>query len=104
MHRRHFVSMLGLGLLGAGATMSALAQPVGEDPTIAPPAPRVEVIPARPGPRYFWINGHWRWDGRAHVWVPGHWEPNRDGLVWVPAHWARRGGFWHFLPGHWRRV
>lgn len=40
----------------------------------APPAERVEVIPAeRPG--YAWDRGHWKWQRGAYAWVPGHWQP-----------------------------
>jgi len=40
------------------------------------PAPRVEVIPARPSP--------------AHVWVAGRWERDGDGWVWINGVWVRR--------------
>ena len=68
----------------------------------APPAPRVEVAPAAPGPEYVWVGGYWSWQGRW-VWVPGHWA-TRPGprSTWVAGHWAprRRGYVW--VPGHWR--
>jgi hypothetical protein len=43
---------------------------VNVDIDVAPPAPRVEVVPAaRPG--WVWAPGYWAWRGREHVWVGG---------------------------------
>jgi hypothetical protein len=50
-----------------------------------------------PGPSYFWVNGHWRWENGAHVWVPGRWEASRPSEIWVPAHWVQRGGGWVYV-------
>lgn len=41
----------------------------------APPAPKVEEVPAPPAPDYVWINGAWRWDGSVYIWVKGTWKP-----------------------------
>jgi hypothetical protein len=71
---------------------------------VGPPAPIVEVRPVAPGPRYVWVNGYHRWDGRAYVWVPGKWAvPPRARAVWVPGRWVheKRGYYW--VDGHWRR-
>jgi hypothetical protein len=68
----------------------------------APPAPRVEVVPAAPYAGAVWIGGHWRWEGRRHVWVGGHYERARPGFAWEPAHWPREPHGWRFVPGHWR--
>ncbi|QCP50836.1 hypothetical protein FAZ95_17765 [Trinickia violacea] len=67
---------------------------------MAPPPPRVEVVP---GPRagYVWDPGHWRWVGGRYVWVGGHWQPVRPGVRWVPGHWAPYRGTWRWIPGHW---
>ena len=70
--------------------------------TEAPPAPRVEVIPAAPSPAHVWVGGYWSWQGRW-VWVPGHWASRpAPSSTWVAGHWAprRRGYVW--VPGHWR--
>jgi hypothetical protein len=72
------------------------------DIDIAPPAPRVEVLPpARPG--FVWAPGFWEWRDRAHVWVPGRWVPERRGFHWVPDRWEQRGPHWHHVEGHWER-
>lgn len=71
---------------------------------VGPPAPIVEVRPVAPGPRYAWVQGYHRWDGRAYLWVPGRWAvPPRASAAWVPGRWVheRRGYYW--VDGHWRR-
>jgi WXXGXW repeat (2 copies) len=70
---------------------------------IGPPVPIVEVRPVAPGPRYVWVDGYHRWDGRAYAWVPGRWVlPPRAHAVWVPGRWVheKRGYYW--VDGHWR--
>ncbi|HTQ53818.1 MAG TPA: hypothetical protein VMI94_05110 [Bryobacteraceae bacterium] len=70
---------------------------------IRPPAAIVEARPVRPGPRYVWIAGYHRWDGRAYAWVPGRWElPPRPRAVWVAHRWRHVHGGWVMVEGHWR--
>jgi hypothetical protein len=68
----------------------------------APPPPKVEVKPARPGPTAVWIDGHWKWSRNRYVWVAGHWEKNPRG-AWVPGRWEKRARGHVWVPGHWRR-
>jgi hypothetical protein len=75
---------------------------VGIDIEIAPPAPRVEVVPA-PRVGYVWAPGYWEYRERAHVWVPGRWVRERRGYHWVPDRWDQRGPRWHHERGHWER-
>jgi hypothetical protein len=97
------VSLMSLCVLGSPVVMPALASAaVGIDIEIAPPAPRVEVLPA-PRPGYVWAPGFWEYRDRAHVWVPGHWVGERRGYHWVPDRWDQRGPRWHHEPGHWQR-
>lgn len=84
-----------------GAPTLALAG-IGVDITIAPPAPRVEVVPA-PRPGFVWAPGYWEYRGGAHVWVPGRWMGERRGYHWIPDRWEPRGPRWHHEPGHWER-
>jgi len=68
-------------LLAAIAVSAAMASlPVAAraiiDIEIAPPAPRVEVVPP-PRVGYAWTPGYWRWNGRRHVWINGVWVPAR---------------------------
>lgn len=69
---------------------------------VQPPPPRIEVVPAPPGARYFWVWGHWHWDGARHVWIGGHWEAERVGFHWVPAHWVPSPNGWRLVGGHWQ--
>jgi len=70
---------------------------------VGPPAPIAEVRVAPPGPRYVWVEGYHRWDGRAYAWVPGRWVvPPRARAAWVPARWVQERRGWYFVPGHWR--
>ncbi len=88
--------LFGVLLAAAGASAQVVVR-------IGPPAPRHEVIPARPGPNYVWVGGFHRYDGHAYVWVPGHYVmPPRPHARWVPGHWAHRHGGYVWIDGHWR--
>jgi hypothetical protein len=71
---------------------------------IAPPPPRVEVIPAAPASHWYWVGGHWKWEGGGYQWVGGHWVEPRPGEVFVQAFWTREGGGWEFHPAQWRPI
>lgn len=99
MNPRILALIVLVGSLASGARLDALPVYV----KIAPPAARVEVRVASPGPGFVWVEGYHRWHGGAYVWVPGRWTlPPRPGAVWVPGHWkgTRRG--WVWKAGHWR--
>jgi len=72
--------------------------------TTEPPLPRVESVPISPGPNYFWIGGHWKWEAGQYLWVPGYWEASRAGWYWIPAHWVRDGPTWRYASGYWQRI
>jgi len=70
---------------------------------VAPPAPRREVLVARPGPGFVWVGGYWRPQAREWVWVAGRWQrPPRAGAVWVAPRYERRRGSWVIVGAHWR--
>jgi hypothetical protein len=69
---------------------------------VAPPAPRVEVMPA-PRANRVWVAGHWEWRGRQHQWVPGVWIRERRGYQYVQPNWVERDGRWSMQRGTWRR-
>jgi WXXGXW repeat (2 copies) len=71
--------------------------------SVAPPAPRVEVIGTPPQPGYVWLGGYWNWAGGRHVWVAGHWEARHPGYHWVPHEWVAAEGGWRLREGHWAR-
>ncbi|WYX22962.1 YXWGXW repeat-containing protein [Achromobacter xylosoxidans] len=58
---------------------------------VAPPPPRVEVLPP-PRVGYVWAPGHWEWVGGRHAWIGGVWMPARPGYVYhgpvAPAAWT----------------
>ncbi len=69
-----------------------------------PPAEQVEVIPASPGPNYYWVKGRWKWDNRWS-WTNGSWvvRPSAHS-TWVPGYWIKhhhRHG-WYWVEGHWQ--
>jgi hypothetical protein len=67
-----------------------------------PPAQRVEVVGAAPGPGYVWVRGYYRWVGDGYAWVPGHWVvPVRGYHRWVPGYWAHDRRGWYRVEGHW---
>ena len=72
------------------------------DIIVAPPAPRVEVVPP-PRAGYVWAPGYWAWRGHEHVWVSGRWLAERHGYHWVPDRWEQRGDHWHYYHGYWER-
>lgn len=104
--RNSFLATIALGamLLAEGAFNRAEAVWV----RMPPPRPvSVGVVGRRPGPRYVWTRGYYRWGGprvrRGFVWVPGRWRrPPRAGAVWVSPRWRRSRGGYAFVSGRWR--
>lgn len=103
-------STLGGGLLLATLASAALAQapPIPPLPpleiriaTAAPPSPRREVVRARPGPQFDWVEGAWHWED-GWVWIPGRWivRPTVE-AKWVRASYAKVDGGWKYVPPHW---
>jgi hypothetical protein len=68
-----------------------------------PPPPPREVIAVRPGPRYVWVPGYYRYTGRHYGWVKGYWaKPPRPHARWVPGYWTPRRGGHVWVGGYWR--
>jgi hypothetical protein len=58
---------------------------------VAPPAPRVEDMPAaRDG--YVWASGYWTWNGSSYEWVPGRYVPALAGYRYVAPRWESLDG------------
>jgi len=95
-------------LILAGLAMLAGVQPANAGVAVAirvgPPAPRREVVVARPGYPAVWVGGHWAWRvrGNRYVWVPGSWVRARPGAVWVEGRWVHRRDGWVYREGSWR--
>lgn len=88
------------GLLGLGT--AAQAQ-YGAVVTVAPPAPRYEVVPA-PRAGWVWAPGHWEWQGNRHVWMQGTWLRERSGYEYRAPRWVQRGnGEWILVGNNWER-
>jgi hypothetical protein len=93
-------------LLGLCITAGAITAPAVQAArfdvgiNIAPPEPRIEIVPAaRVG--YVWAPGYWDYRGGSHVWVGGRWRGERHGYHWAPDHWEQHGNRWHRNAGHW---
>jgi hypothetical protein len=83
------------------ATPTPPAPVVVEQPP--PVTPQVEVIPASPGPAYYWTPGYWAWRRHVWVWVGGAWVIRpRPAAIWVGGHWDRRDRGWVWVEGGWR--
>lgn len=68
-----------------------------------PPPPQEETRSPAPGPKYSWVDGHWKWTGNRYVWVSGHWEKQKGNKTFVAGHWDKTARGWRWVPGHWRR-
>jgi hypothetical protein len=94
-------------LLCTALVLGAAIVPVAGDAKeiivqIAPPALRVETVPA-PRVGYVWAPGYWGWRSNKHVWVGGHYIRERHGYHWVPHRWEDRDGRWYQHNGYWER-
>lgn len=69
-----------------------------EEPTTKPPPLRVETVATRPG--YFWIRGHWDWQGQW-VRIGGRFEREHAGYAWQEGRWELRGCTYWFIDGLW---
>jgi YXWGXW repeat-containing protein len=66
----------------------------------APPAMKVEVVPAtRAG--YYYVPGYWDYQNRSYVWVEGKFVPERKGYVYVAPRYEERDGRWRMYAGRW---
>ena len=88
------------------ATLGTVAVPAsavsyGVTIDVAPPAARVEHMPA-PRRGYVWVPGYWDWTGHRHVWVAGTWVRERPGYVYAHPLLAQRNGQWVLQRGEWR--
>jgi hypothetical protein len=91
--------------LGAAALLGTSAQAASASiyVQIAPPAPRVEVVPA-PRRGHNWVPGHWEWRHRAYAWVPGYFIAVRPGFTYAQPQWVQSGGRWAYRAGGWVRA
>ena len=85
-------------LMGFGAAAQAQYTAIV---SVAPPAPRAEVVPAaREG--WVWAPGHYEWRGNEYVWREGHWLRDRVGYEYREPRWVQRGdGSWVLVGNSW---
>ena len=74
--------------LGALVSVPAQAQVYVQ---VAPPPPRVEVVPA-PRRGMVWAPGHWEWRNNRHTWVRGVWMRERAGYRYREPAWVENNG------------
>jgi hypothetical protein len=92
---------LAAGLFSA-ATLS-VAAPVEIEIRTAPPADRVEVVPA-PRPGFVYEKGHYAYEGDKYVWHEGSFLAERKGERYVPYAFEKRGETYYYRPGYWEKV
>ena len=94
-----FCASIALGVIA----FPAAAQQIVID--VAPPAPKVETVPA-PVVGQVWTPGYWRWEEprRTHIWVDGRLQPERPGHKWVADRWVPRDQRYVYEPGRWEVV
>ena len=91
---------LAAALMGFGAAAQAQYTAIV---SVAPPAPRHEVIPA-PRAGWVWAPGHYEWRGGEYAWVEGHWMRERVGYEYREPRWVQRGdGSWVLVGNNWER-
>ena len=98
MIRKIMLAAILAGSLGTIATTASAVVYV----RIAPPEPRVEVVP-EPRRGYTWSTGHWQYQNRRHVWVGGNWVRERRGYRYEQPSWQESNGRWSMTRGNWRR-
>ncbi len=97
MKRIFCIGVFALALAAGGANAAQVFVRFG------PPPPPREVVVVRPGRRYVWIPGYYRWVGNRYLWTRGYWAlPPRPHAVWVPGYWAARPGGHVWIAGYWR--
>jgi hypothetical protein len=95
-------NLLLASLIALGVTSLPANARVDVDVRIAPPIPRIEIVPP-PRLGYVWAPGFWHWEGRHHVWISGHWNQARPGHRWISERWSSHDRGYRFEPGHWEQ-
>src|ERR1700759_1776838 len=90
---------LAAALLGSVAVLPGCA---GEAYVVSsdPPAPREEVVTARPGD--FYVPRTWGREGGSWRWHEGHYEAERPHQRYVEGRWKRQGDQRIWVEGGWR--
>jgi WXXGXW repeat (2 copies) len=82
--------------------VTARAQIIDVNITIAPPELPIYEQPPLPAMGYIWMPGYWAWGPDGYFWVPGTWVlPPQVGLLWTPGYWGWRDGIYAWNAGYW---
>jgi hypothetical protein len=57
-----------------------------------------------PGHDFFWVGGHWAWQG-VWIWMSGEWRRHphfHEGAQWMQGHWENRGRGHVWIEGYWK--
>jgi hypothetical protein len=99
-HKPFLGALVAATLMGLGAAAHAQYTAIV---SVAPPAPRAEVVPA-PRSGWVWAPGHYEYRGRDYVWIEGQWMRDRDGYEYREPRWVQRAdGSWVLVGNTWER-
>lgn len=93
-----FITILLIGLSGIENVYSRVVVHV------KPVAPKTVVVkPRRPGKKYVWIEGHWKWNAKhqKYVWIDGRWVKPPQNKVWKAGYWKKVPNGWVWISGTW---
>ena len=101
MHKKTLIgAAFAAALMGFGAAAQAQYTAIV---SVAPPAPRHEVVPA-PREGWVWAPGHYEYRGNEYRWVEGSWMRDRSGYEYREPRWVQRGdGSWVLVGNNWER-
>jgi hypothetical protein len=91
--------VVGTAVLAAPSLTGCYAETSGYVEEEAPPAPREEVVVARPG--YVWIHGHHHYSNGRYEWRGGYYERERPGYSYVEGRWEKHGKKHVWIEGRW---
>jgi hypothetical protein len=66
-------------------------------PVAAPPPPKNETLPPRPGMIVY--PGWWAWENNQYMWHGPGYTPVKAGYHWSPARWEIKDGHWSLTVG-----
>ncbi|MBS0446123.1 MAG: YXWGXW repeat-containing protein [Proteobacteria bacterium] len=95
-------TVLAAAVLAAALGTTAIPASAAVIVDVAPPAARVEAVPA-PRAGYIWTPGYWNYVNHRHVWVAGTWVRDRPGYVYHQPAWVQRDNRWVLERGAWAR-
>ncbi|MCH9624938.1 MAG: hypothetical protein S4CHLAM123_01000 [Chlamydiales bacterium] len=68
---------------------------------LPPPNQLNENPSSRPGKKYFWMSGYWKYEKSKYVWYSGKWEKADADWIYSPARYIWRPNGYVFVPAFW---